>query len=46
MKDEELCTTPLDMTEETLSSLVHLADNGVEGAEAELDRRMKSLPNR
>lgn len=31
------------MTEETIDSLLHLADEGVAGAEAELERRIKSV---
>jgi len=41
---EETCLNNIDLAEETLSNLVHLADEGYEGAQQELDKRIKSLP--
>lgn len=41
--EEETCLYPLDMTEETIDSLIHLLDEGQLGAEAELERRIKAV---
>ena len=41
---EETCTGSIDLSEETLDSLLHLMNEGYEGAQEELDRRLKSLP--
>ena len=41
---EETCFNSIDLTEETLSSLVHLVDEGYEGAKQELEKRIKALP--
>jgi hypothetical protein len=43
---KETCEDSIDVTEETVGSLIHLVDEGYKGAQEELDRRIKSLPDR
>jgi hypothetical protein len=43
---EETCAGSIDLAEETFDSLIHLVDEGYEGAKEELDRRLDSLPDR